>query len=263
MGRFDEALVLVEGSRSRFRCDRRLAAGLVAIYRAQGRYSEALVALDQLNAEFPFDIRGRVARAAILSRLGAFDDAMAAYDAVLAERPYQLSATLGKAALLIRLGRNSEAAALLPEQDPRTRSDWRTLTLRAFLVEGREGYRAASKMLTRYIPRCPFAFERRRMRDLLATIELRQNHWNSARRIVEAYPDEVSNVISLHVLAATHRTGRAQDFLDRIRFNPGPADIVYLADEIARRHQLTDEEPRHPDGWIETAERNIILAEAA
>jgi tetratricopeptide (TPR) repeat protein len=263
MGRFDEALVVNEEARDRFRSDRRFPAGIIAIYRAQGRYSEALVALDKLNAEFPFDTRGRVARAAILSRLGSADEAMAAYEAILAERPQQLAATLGKAALLIRLGRNSEALELLPARDPKTRSDWRRLTLRAVLMEAKEGYRAASKMLSRFIPLCPFAFERRRMRDLLATIELRWNHWTEARRVVDSNPDEVSNVISLHVLAATHRPGRARDYLARIRASNGPADIVDLANEIARRHQLTEEAPRHPEGWIETTERNILLADAA
>ncbi len=262
LSRFDEALAIVEEGRNRFRSDRRFASALVAIYRSQGRFSDALVALDRFIAEFPFDMYGRVVRAGILSRLGVEDEAMQAYDAILAERPHQFGATLGKAALLIRLRRNDEAAALLPIQHPRARSDWRMLALRAFLIVDRDGYHAAAKMLAHFIPLCPFAFERRRMRDLLATIELRRSCWKEARRLVEANPDEVSNLISLHVLAATHRTGKARQYLARIHANAGPADVINLANEIARRHQLIEEAPTRPEGWIETAERNILLAEA-
>jgi hypothetical protein len=92
-------------------------------------------------------------------------------------------------------------------------------------------------MLERLIPECPFAVERRRLRDLLATIELRRRRWTIARRVVEAHPEEVSNVVSLHVLAATHRPGRAREWLAKIRLSDGPADVINLADEIAQRHK--------------------------
>ncbi len=81
--------------------------------------------------------------------------------------------------------------------------------------------------------------------------------------MVEAHPDEVSNVILLHVYAATHRPGKAREWLERIRAQDGPADLINLADEIARRHQLADEAPRQPIGWIEATEREILLADAA
>jgi tetratricopeptide (TPR) repeat protein len=264
MGRFDEALRVNNEARSRFHSDRRFEFALIAIYRAQGRYSEALVALDRFNAKFPFDARGRVARAAILSRLSAVDEAMGVYESILAERPHLHGASMGKAALLIRLRRYSEAAAILqPNKYPSTRSDWRTSTLRAFLVEAMEGYQVASELLNDLIRRCPFASERRRMRDLLATVELRQGHWVGARNLVESNPEELSNVIILRVLATTHRTGKAREYLARIRQSDGPADIADLAEEIARRHRITEEAPRHSGDWIETTERNILLADAA
>ena len=263
MGRFVEALAVYEEARSRFPSDRRLAAGLLAVFKAQGRFEEALITVDKLIAEFPFDARIRVARASILGRLGRDDEALAIYDAILSEKPTFPQATLGKAALLIRLQRDEEAAALLPELRPKTRSDWRRLLLRAFLVENQQGAQAASRMLTHNIPLCPFAFERRRMRDLLATVELRRSRWREARQVVETNPEEVSNVVALHVLAATHRTGLARVRLERIREVGGPADVIYLAEEIARRHQLTLEQPHHPIAWIGTVERNLMLADAA
>lgn len=263
MGRFVEALTVYEEARSRFPSDRRIAAGFLAVYRAQGRFEEALIAVDKLIAEFPFDARGRIARAAILSRLGRDSEALAIYDAILAEKPTLVQAAMGKAALLIRLQRDAEAAVLLPEQRPKTRRDWRRLLLRACLIENQQGAPSAARMLTYNIPLCPFAFERRGMRDLLATIELRRSRWGEARQVVETNPEEVSNVIALHVLAATHRTGQARVRLERIREGGGPADVIELAEEIARRHQLTLEQPYHSVAWIRTVERNLILADAA
>jgi tetratricopeptide (TPR) repeat protein len=263
MERFQDALDLHEQFHGRFPYDKRFAAAPVVIYRAQGRFTNALVACDKLITRFPFDIHGRLSRAGILGRLGTLDEAMAAYDAILTERPRQRRAMLGKAAILIRTGRKDEAARLLPNEQPRSRGDWRTVTLRVTLLEDREGSPAAAEMLSRFISQCPFPVERRRMRDLLAIIELRRHRWQEVRRMVEAHPDEVSNVISLHVYAATHRTGKAREWLARILTHDGPADLISLADEIARRHQLTDEAPRQPAGWIEATEREILLADAA
>jgi hypothetical protein len=205
----------------------------------------------------------RLARAAILGRLGSLEEAMAAYDAILRDRPRTRRAMLGKAAILIRTDRKEEAARLLPSEQPSSRGDWRTITLRITLLEGREGPAAAAETLSQLIPQCPFAAERRRLRDLLAIIELRLRRWPEVRSMVEAHPDEVSNVISLHVYAATHRPGKAREWLAKIRAQEGPADLIVLADEIARRHGLTDETPKMPLGWIEARELEILLAEAA
>ena len=70
---------------------------------------------------------------------------MAAYDQILAERPRQRRAMLGKAAILIRTDRKDGAAQLLPNERPRSRGDWRTITLRMTLLEDREGFRSPWK----------------------------------------------------------------------------------------------------------------------
>lgn len=263
MERYEDALGLHEEFSDRFPYDKRFAAAPIVIYRAQGRFTDALIACDKLNANFPFNIHGRLARAGILGRLSQLDEATAAYDAILSETPRQRRAILGKAAILIRTGRKDEAARLLPTEQPRSRGEWRTVTLRATLLEDQEGSQAASDMLSRFISQCPFAVERRRMRDLLAIIELRRRRWPEVRRMVEAHPEEISNVISLHVFAATHRPGKAREWLAKIRDRDGPADLINLAEEIARRHQLTHEAPRQPIGWIEATEREILLADTA
>lgn len=146
MERYQDALALYEEFRDKFPYDKRFAQAPVVIYRAQGRFTDALVACDKLNARFPFDIHGRLARAGILGRLGQLEEAMAAYDAILAERPRQRRAMLGKAAILIRIGRKDEAGRLLPHEQPRSRSDWRAVTLRMTLLEDREGPDAASEL---------------------------------------------------------------------------------------------------------------------
>ncbi len=248
MERYQDALILLNQVSHKFPYEKRFAIAFIVIYRAQGRFSDALVACDRMNSRFPFDIEVRLARAAILGRLGAMVEAMDAYDSILRDKPRLRRATLGKAAILIRMGRKEEAARLLPTEHPTTRGDWRAINLRVTLVEERDGPEAASELLSEVIPQCPFAAERRRMRDLLAIIELRLRRWPQVRRMVEAHPEEISNVISLHVFAATHRTLKAREWLVRIRAEDGPADVIDLAEEIARRHQLTDEVPQQTVG---------------
>jgi tetratricopeptide (TPR) repeat protein len=263
IGHFDEAAKVYEHASRRFPADRRIATGLVALYRAQGRFDESLIAVDKQIAENPFDARPIVVRAAILSRLGKDEEALELYNDVLKSPRVFARAAIGKAALLIKLKRCDEATLLLPEQKPSTRNDWRRFLLRAFLIEDQKGARAASEVLARYIPLCPFASERRRMRDLLATLELRRNRFSQARYVVESNPDEVSNVVALHVLAATLQTSQAQSRLARLRQSEGPIDVINLAEEIARRHRLSGEQPRYSIAWVEAAETNIMLAEAA
>ncbi len=263
MEKYQDALDILGQVNNQFPYEKRFEIALILIYRAQGRFTDALVACDRMNNRFPFDIHIQLARAAVLTRLGSVVEAMDIYDSILNDKPRFRRAMLGKAAILIRTGRKEEAARLLPTENPTSRGDWRAINLRIMLLEERDGPEAASEMLSELIPQCPFAAERRRMRDLLAIIELRLRRWPQVRRMVEAHLEEVSNVISLHVFAATHRTLKAREWLARIRAEDGPADVINLAEEIARRHQLTDESPQQPPGWIEETERTILLAEAA
>jgi tetratricopeptide (TPR) repeat protein len=233
------------------------------VLRAQGRFSEALVMLDETISRFPFDIELIVSRAAVLSRLGANNDSIAAYDSAIERKPFLKSALLGKAALLIKLDRMSEASRLLPDIEPKTRFDWRQIMLRALLLERTEGFHSAVAVLEREVRRCPFLVERRRMRDILVSLEIGRNRLDLASQLIEEAPLEVSNIVAFHVFAALRRSTDALKKLQQIRSSEGPAEVIELATEIARRHNLLDEPPQHSAMWIMINERHMLLAEAA
>jgi tetratricopeptide (TPR) repeat protein len=216
-----------------------------------------------IAAAFPFDVHVRVARASVLYRLGADQDALDAYSAVLKEHPYLHDAVLGKASLLIKLKNYNAAAELLPDTRPKTEWDWRRFVLRGILIERQGNAGAASRSLERGLASCPFVVERKSIRDALVSIELGRRRFRDARRLVEQAPEEVSNVVALHILAATQRPGLARKRLQLILNSPAPDNVIELANEIARRHRLVDGAPRHPIGWIADAEREYILVDAA
>jgi tetratricopeptide (TPR) repeat protein len=263
MGNFSQSMDLYRSGIMRFQYDRRLPSGVISVLRAQGRFSEALVMLDETISRFPFDIELIVSRAAVLSRLGANNDSIAAYDSAIERKPFLKSALLGKAALLIKLDRMSEASRLLPDIEPKTRFDWRQIMLRALLLERTEGFHSAVAVLEREVRRCPFLVERRRMRDILVSLEIGRNRLDLASQLIEEAPLEVSNIVAFHVFAALRRSTDALKKLQQIRSSEGPAEVIELATEIARRHNLLDEPPQHSAMWIMINERHMLLAEAA
>lgn len=263
MERFKEASVQYRIGIEKFPFDHRLATGLAAVLRGQGHYDQALAAFDEVLQKFPFDLQARISRAAVLHRLGAHEHALLVYDEILQDRPYASGAVSGKAAVLLSLKRYEEAAQLLPDVRPTSQVEWRRFGLRAFLVESTGGAGAAAKLLERGLESCPFAKETRSMRSALAALELRRNRPRDARRLVEAAPSGVSNVVALHVLAAAHRPGLARQRLEEIINGEGPAIVVELAREIARRHNLIDELPHETWSWINDVEREVLISEAA
>lgn len=261
--RFKDAAALYRNAYKLLAHNRELATGYVVLLRRQGKSMEALGQIENLTKQFPFDANLDVLRAEILADLGEADAAEKAYNRVLADKPYAKRALLGKAALLAKIGRLDEAERLLPDFRPRTLADWRQLVLRALLLEQKGSLRDSAYVLQKALSECPFAQGRRAIRSALATLELRRGRTQEARRLVETAPDQVTNVVALHVFAATHRPGRARARFETILSSDGPAVVIELATEIARRHELVKYAPRHSSEWLVREERALLLREVA
>jgi tetratricopeptide (TPR) repeat protein len=261
--RFDEAAQLYGEAASRFDRNVEIAAGNVDVLKAQGKYADALAKADALVRDFPYFIRGQVVRASLLHRLGKRDSALSAYDQVLRDRPFIQSALTGKVAVLISLQRFVEAEALLPKHKPKTQTDWTRCVLRAMCAAQLRGYAHAIRMLRTWEATCPFVRQRRILRSALIRAELGLGEYQEARRLVEAAPTEVSNVVAIEALAAGHRTGAAKERLRQLEVSERSGLVIDLAREIARRHRLVDEEPLYPSDWVPRMQREVLLQEAA
>jgi tetratricopeptide (TPR) repeat protein len=262
LGRFGEATALCEDAIKQFPHDHHLAIGAAIVLKKSGHYDEALRRLDQAIREFPSLPAIQVLRADMLHRLDQSEAALQAYNAILATRPYYGSAVTGKAAVLIALGRTGEAANLLPDVRPKTQTEWSRFILRAHLIALTQNTGAAVRLVKRMWEACPFIQQRRALRSTWAALELGRARPRDARRIVEAAPDDVSNVIAFHVLAASHRSGQARTRYEQIIRSESPAVVIELAHEIARRNKIIDEAPLHSNAWITSAERRWLLVEA-
>lgn len=258
----DAEALYVSGQR-KFPYDQRLAAGYAAILRSQGRYEAALSATDAGITRFPFNATLPNIRADLLDRLGRTNEAIEAYKHLQSSRPYHPAPRVGLAKLLLRVGQLDEADTLLHDGRARTQGEWTQYLLRSFLIQKRSGSASAVRHLERGIEHCPFATQRRLLRSALAKIELERGRSREARRVVEDAPEEVSDVIALHVLAVTHRSGMARKRYKQVVDAGGPAEVIELANEIARRHSLVSGAPRREESWIREREQQLLFQEAA
>jgi tetratricopeptide (TPR) repeat protein len=263
LGRFEQANSVFEDGAIRFPYDRRVSVGLANVLRSRGQYAEALVRYEKLHAEFPFDSQINIYRALTLMKLGSFEASIDLYDQILSVRPNLGRARTGKASILLQMERYEEAAKMLPFGKPQSQNDWRHLLLRAHLLEKTAGFEDAAKELRFGIKNCPFYQIRGNFRDALVSLELRRDRRPYAEKVMLEAPNEVSNIIAFHVFLANQRLPEARARLDRIRSTEGPAIIIELADELARRHNLVNASPQRERGWMWRVERNWILDEAA
>lgn len=198
------------------------------------RLNESLMIYDQIIAKHPFFTHAECQRADFLRRTGRHPQALAGYEALLAKRPRYMAAVAGRAASLIALGRLKEASWLLPEISPRSQGEWSRYLLRALYMCEEGAQKGAIRLLERGIQKCPFARNRRLMKNALTTILLRRSDYKAAGRTAEPMPGEMSNVIYLHALLATHRTGQARKEIEAIKLSGAPREVIYIAEQVGK-----------------------------
>ena len=93
-----------------------------------------------------------------------------------------------------------------------------------------------------------------------ARLKLQNGQPSLAVRAIDAEPNEISNVVRLHALAASGRVELARDAFSR--FRPDDANLE-LVTEIARRFQILSQQPKHDLAWIYNSEERAMLLEAA
>lgn len=237
--------------------------GKASILELRDDIDGAFQQIDAILDVSPYDISAKCYRAFLLGKRGLTAEALSLFDAALSQQAHSQIAQTGKAQLLISLGRYDEARALLPDAEPASLMEWRRYALRCFLVEGLFGHRKAVKMLVDGISRCPFSRERDILRNALALVQMGRGRYHDALRTIASVQDDLSNVVALHAFAAVKSMGPARDKFDQILKSNGPARIVELAVEIARRHNLVSEAPKEVAGWVERRERELLILEAA
>ena len=260
-GNLSAAAAFLEASRPRFPDDPILASAHAELLEGQAQWLAALSAYDTVIKNFPRALSAKLARARILLRLGNAIEALEAYNSILVTQPYSSAASLGKAATLIDIRDFASAEVLLRHPNtPKSIIDWRRHLLMALSFQAQNDYKRSKSMFEFGMQRTPFVKVKRLYAAAFARQKLRNGEPSLAVRAIDAEPNEISNVVRLHALAASGRTQPALDAWMRI----GRQDVNFeVAEEIARRFRVVDQQPQHDLAWIYRVEERALLLEAA
>jgi tetratricopeptide (TPR) repeat protein len=260
-GDFDEAAKFLESARERFPDDPILASSHAELLEGKSEWLPALSAYENVIKNFPRAVNARLGRARILRRIDRAADALESYSALLAAQPYSAAAQLGKAATLIELRDFAAAERLLQHpHTPKSVVDWRKHFLMALMLQAQNDNKKSKSMFEFGMRKTPFVKIKRLYAAAFARQKLRNGEPSVAVRAIEAEPNEISNVVRLHALAASGRTELALDAWGRIASNDAN---IELATEIARRFRVIDQAPKHDLAWIYDIEERALLLEAA
>ena len=205
----------------------------------------------------------KVARADILKRLGNYEGALDAYEKILDLRPDWASARTGKAGLLISMGKLELAEELLPPESPKSQIEWSRFLLRALLLDAKGARQISREMLRQGSRRSPFARFRRLFSSVLAGFEIQAGKASIAVKSLEVGPNDFSNVVRFHALAASGQLKIAQQAFEQIKSTESNVIYMELTHEIALQYRIIEGTPSHDRNWIFRSERETVLAEAA
>ncbi|MGY3482182.1 tetratricopeptide (TPR) repeat protein [Bradyrhizobium sp. USDA 4011] len=252
---------LLNSARVQFPHDPGLASLHAELLESKAAWHLALSAHEDVLKNFPRSVGARLGRARVLNRLGRLTDALTVYGALLAEQPYLTAATLGRASTLIEMGNLASAEDILRlPRAPKSIFEWRKHFLLASLYHARGDFKKSKNMFETGARKTPFVKIRRLHAAALARMSLRQGKPSEAVRVVDAQPNEISNVVRFHALAASGRTELARDAWSRITDRD---PNIELATEIARRFRIDANPPQHDLDWIYRLEERALLREAA
>lgn len=260
--KYKEGFQLLLEARSNFPHEIALSVALARLLRNAGNNLEALKVIDEVLGFQPNNSIAIAIRADLLNRMGQRAAAIESLDHILLSRPHNNSALLMKATILIEARDWVAAERLVAIDNPKSIADWRRYLLFAQLVWLRDGIGPARKMFSRG-ERCPFARQRGLLKSAWAVAELKAQRPKAALKVVETEPAHIANVVAFHVYAAAHRPGKARLALEAIRQQEQSAQIINLAEEIGRRHGIIEAAPTQTREWVDAAEIEFLLAQAA
>lgn len=226
MRRYFDALSTYKRAQRKFPLDQHLRNGLANALKLDGQFDEALRQFDLNVRDFPYNLYSLGGRANLLRLLGNYEAALNAYDDIIAKRPDYQFAQNAKAAIFVAQGRYRDADNILPAIEPLTEVDWGTLHIRGMSLL-RQGLLDQAKAVFIKGSSIPFFRQRAAFETALALVNMKLGDLESASRIISSHKDNVSQLLSVHILlkqgeniTAAHRFAAVNDNL------PGP--LAYL-----------------------------------
>lgn len=261
-GKFERAQEIYSRGMEKFPYEAIFTTGLAYSYKKSGQYQSALSVFDEARKKFPHDRPARLGRADMLRRMGQIEDALKSYTKMWEEDPSDLPTCNALASILIHQGKFTQAKQYLIEKDAQTQDEWRSKIINGMIFVKQKEFEVAEKHFEELIKKTPFARERRFMKAILASINIRRKNYLLALRNAEGVEGEITELIRLHALAGSRKMNKASDVLAHFR-SKSPEFFPEIREEIAAQFGMNDNSPLHDHNWLVTEEQNILLLEAA
>lgn len=262
LGRHNHALATFQTGEELFSFEVRFVTGKGRAQLAMGHFGDALVTFDTAAQKFPHNLYAKVGRAKSLVRLGKIGDAIEQYTALSKAHPKSMLVSLGLASAHISQERYDDAEKILPKEF-HTEADWMGYFLKQFISLRKTNTADVLETILLGEKYIPFYSVRAKLRNLVATYKLKENLHTEALALIQTTEGEVSEVIHFHAVAATGNISRARGIYSEYIQSERPAQLFFLAEEVARRFGLINAPPKLELDTLVHAEASELLLEAA
>lgn len=161
-----------------------------------GATEEALQMFSKIRMEAPYNLSAKLGQADMLKELGRHDDALNFYKEISDIRSIQVVNT-SIAAIYVTIGKYEDALMLLPELEPRTKSDWVNHHIRGMLLYKIGKTDKAIQIFEEGVTKMPFAKQKYFFTSALAIARLHDARYAEAVHALSDSTDVVSNVIKM------------------------------------------------------------------
>lgn len=230
------------------------------LFKRRGRFEEALQQYGQILEIFPSSVYAQLGQADLLKELGNYEGALSFYNRVPVRNAY-LDPNICMAAIHVSLGNYPKANSLLPNSNPRTRSEWVAYHIRGMSSLKSGEYAAARKIFSFGVRNVPFVSERSYFSSAMAIVALREKKFDEALELLDGRNDHVSNILQFHAYSELKMTNDAAATLRLLELNC-PADVIPLRDKLARQAQTSDAVETDDSDWVLQQECNMLAMAA-
>jgi tetratricopeptide (TPR) repeat protein len=255
--RFKEALALVEVAKSQFPFEPGFWLSEATFYRQMGQKERSLQVLGNARNAFPNHVGLQLGTAETLKHIGDVEEASRRYEDMAHKAPAALHIKIALASTYLAQGMIDKALSLLPQQRPRTKTEWVAYHVRGMAALKAGNVSRAMEIFEDGAATVPFAKQRDYFTTALALAKVAGNRADEIPADLKIPDSPVSNVIQFHVYAAKRDNARAQVAFTALT-NTCPPLLIPIRDEIAARYGFSSRRPKHDAAWLIGAECSVL-----
>lgn len=228
------------------------------LYKSMNQLEKALQAYSSTCANFPTNIFAKLGQANLFKELGRYDSALTIYKEIPNEAwQFQPEVRNSFAAIYVAQGKFDKALELLPEINPRTKSEWVAHHIRGMVLLKSGKLGEAIKHFENALKTIPFPSNKLFFENALATAKLRDHDFKAAADMLADRKGPVTHLLQLHAYAGLNDYAAASFAYNALQ-NDCPENIIPIRDELGAHMKLNEKAPERDSDWIFKHECNIL-----